>query len=65
MPATGLDTTKLLMPGLVDILRAVKGLIPGVSIACGLLIVAGTQDGVAQALLWCAALLFDYTAPLF
>ena len=49
----------------VDISAAVKGLIPGVSLASGLLIVAGTQDGVVQAGLWCAALLFDYTAPLW
>jgi low temperature requirement protein LtrA len=44
--------------------EAVKGLIPGVSLACGLLVVAGTQDGAIQAGLWIAALLFDYTAPL-
>ena len=49
----------------VDIRVAVKGLVPGVSIACGLLIVAGTQDGAVQAALWCAALLFDYSAPLW
>jgi low temperature requirement protein LtrA len=49
----------------VDIRAAVKGLIPGVSLASGLLVVAGTQDGVVQAGLWCAALLFDYTAPLW
>ena len=49
----------------VDIRAAVKGLIPGVSLASGLLIFAGTQDGVVQASLWCAALLFDYTAPLW
>jgi low temperature requirement protein LtrA len=49
----------------VDISAAVKGLIPGVSLASGLLIVAGTQDGIVQAGLWCAALLFDYTAPLW
>jgi low temperature requirement protein LtrA len=48
----------------VDVRQAVKGLIPGVSIACGLLVVAGTQDGAVQAALWVAALLFDYTAPL-
>jgi low temperature requirement protein LtrA len=49
----------------VDIREAVKGLVPGVSIASGLLIVASTQDGAIQAGLWCAALLFDYTAPLW
>ncbi len=49
----------------VHIRQAVKGLVPGVTLACGLLIVAGTQDGVVQAGLWCAALLFDYTAPLW
>jgi low temperature requirement protein LtrA len=48
----------------VDVRQAVKGLIPGVSLACGLLVVAGTQDGAIQAGLWIAALLFDYTAPL-
>jgi low temperature requirement protein LtrA len=49
----------------VDIREAVKRLIPGVLIASGLLILAGTQDGALQAGLWCVALLFDYTAPLW
>jgi low temperature requirement protein LtrA len=49
----------------VHIRAAVARLVPGVTLACGLLIVAGTQDGVVQAGLWCAALLFDYTAPLW
>jgi low temperature requirement protein LtrA len=49
----------------VDIREAVKRLIPGVTLASGLLIVAGTQDGALQAGLWCLALLFDYTAPLW
>jgi low temperature requirement protein LtrA len=48
----------------VDVREAVKGLIPGVGIACGLLVVAGTQDGTVQVALWIAALVFDYTAPL-
>jgi low temperature requirement protein LtrA len=47
----------------VDVLQAVKGLIPGVGLACALLVVAGTQDGALQAGLWIAALLFDYLAP--
>ena len=48
----------------VDMLQAVKRLAPGVFIGCGLLIAAGTQDGVVQAALWCVAIAFDWSAPL-
>jgi low temperature requirement protein LtrA len=49
----------------VDVREAVKSMIPGVSVAAGLLILASTQDGAAQAALWIVALLFDFTAPLW
>jgi low temperature requirement protein LtrA len=49
----------------VDIRAAVKRLAPGVLIASGLLILAGTQDGAVQAGLWCAALIFTFTAPFW
>ena len=48
----------------VDMEQAVKRLAPGVLVGCGLLIVAGTQDGPLQALLWCAAIALDWSAPL-
>jgi low temperature requirement protein LtrA len=48
----------------VDMRQAVKRLAPGVFVGCGLLIVAGTQDGPVQALLWCAAIALDWSAPL-
>jgi low temperature requirement protein LtrA len=48
----------------VDMQQAVKRLAPGVVVGCGLLILAGTQDGPIQALLWCAAIALDWSAPL-
>ena len=48
----------------VELRQAVKRLAPGVLIGCGLLIAAGTQDGVVQAAFWCAAIAFDWSAPL-
>ncbi len=48
----------------VDMRQAVSRLAPGVLIGCSLLIVAATQDGPVQALLWCAAIALDWSAPL-
>jgi low temperature requirement protein LtrA len=48
----------------IDLEQAVRRLAPGVFIGCALLVLAGTQDGALQALLWCAAIALDWSAPL-
>src|SRR4051794_3636404 len=48
----------------VGVRDAVKRLAPGVFAGSGLLIVAGTQDGVVQGVLWCTALGLDFLAPV-
>ena len=47
-----------------DVRDSVKGLAPGVLVASGLLIFAGTQDGPLQAALWVIALVLDFLAPV-
>ena len=48
----------------VGIHDAVRRMAPGMIIGSGLLILAGTQDGTTQAVLWVLAILLDYTAPI-
>jgi low temperature requirement protein LtrA len=48
----------------VDIRQAVQRLAPGVLVGSALLIVAGTQDGTVQAVLWCVAITIDWLAPV-
>ena len=43
--------------------RSVVGFAGSTALACGLLFAASTTDGVAQGLLWCAALLVDFGEP--
>jgi low temperature requirement protein LtrA len=48
----------------VGISDAVRRMAPGMIVGSGLLILAGTQDGTSQAVLWVLAILLDFTAPI-
>ena len=48
----------------VGIRDAVRRMAPGMIVGSGLLILAGTQDGTNQAMLWVLAIALDFTAPV-